>query len=185
MELCLRLKLVSVQSGYWEYYDIVIASFDYLSYELLRSKNLAYPYTRTKIHSFGAVEAILTLLSHMVRISTTTTWTPYIHISFKLFLCRVVYLSGMVIWKARNCLFGFIESLVVCPRTIKRPFLPYRDQNNTWLFPTGKFVGVYYSEELKYARDLGYRIIPLRGYLFEKKHSPFDCLIPLREQTIS
>lgn len=59
-------------------------------------------------------------------------------------------------------LFGFIEAYVVCPSHINRPFLPYRDKNNTFVFPTGKFVGVYYSEELKYARDLGYKIIPLR-----------------------
>jgi hypothetical protein len=42
------------------------------------------------------------------------------------------------------------------------------------LFPTGKFVGVYYSEELKYARKLGYQITPLSGYLFESNNStPF------------
>ena len=50
-------------------------------------------------------------------------------------------------------LYGFIEAYVVCPSTITRPFLPYKDYNNTLLFPTGKFVGVYYSEELKYARS--------------------------------
>ena len=58
-----------------------------------------------------------------------------------------------------------------------RPFLPYKKQNNTLLFPTGKFWGVYYSEELKYARDLGYQIIPLRGYLFEEMISPFESFV--------
>ena len=38
-------------------------------------------------------------------------------------------------------------------------------------------MGVYYSEELKYARDLGYKIFPIRGYLFEKKHSPFSSFV--------
>lgn len=37
----------------------------------------------------------------------------------------------------------------------------------------GSFIGVYYSEELKYARDIGYTVIPLSGYLFQKKESPF------------
>ncbi|XP_050217566.1 DNA polymerase-like [Mercurialis annua] len=45
------------------------------------------------------------------------------------------------------------------------------------LFPTGEFVGVYYSEELLFARELGYMIRPLRGYLFEKKDSPFDSFV--------
>ena len=61
-----------------------------------------------------------------------------------------------------DSLFGFIEAYVVCPTNITPPFLPYKDQNSL-LFPTGKFVGVYYSEELKFARDLGYDITPLRG----------------------
>lgn len=52
-----------------------------------------------------------------------------------------------------------------------------KNVNNTLLFPTGKFVGVYFSEELKYARDLGYQIIPLRGYLFEKMSSPFESFV--------
>lgn len=45
------------------------------------------------------------------------------------------------------------------------------------LFPTGKFVGVYFSEEFFYARDLGYSFISLRGYLFEKKPSPFESFV--------
>ncbi|XP_059645954.1 DNA polymerase-like [Cornus florida] len=76
-----------------------------------------------------------------------------------------------------STLYGFIEAYVVCPPTIKRPFLPYRDENETLLFPTGKFVGVYYSEELIYARELGYTIVPLRGYLFNKKPSPFEGFV--------
>lgn len=61
---------------------------------------------------------------------------------------------------------------------MKRPFLPYRDSQNTLIFPTGHFVGVYYSEELKYARDLGYTIIPLKGYLFKKMDcSPFESFV--------
>lgn len=72
-------------------------------------------------------------------------------------------------------LFGFIEAYVECPITMNRPFLPYRDESSkTLLFPTGKFVGVYYSEEFKYARQLGYQITPLSGYLFESNNStPF------------
>jgi hypothetical protein len=62
----------------------------------------------------------------------------------------------------------------VCPPTITQPFLPYRKKDNTLLFPTGKFLSVYYSEELKYAIDLGYDIIPISGYFFEKKSTnPF------------
>jgi hypothetical protein len=76
-------------------------------------------------------------------------------------------------------LYGFIEAHVVCPSTISRPFLPYRDEKTkTLVFPTGNFVGVYYSEELKYARKLGYQILPLSGYLFERmNNSPFESYV--------
>nr|AVV32079.1 orf2565 [Helianthus annuus] len=87
--------------------------------------------------------------------------------------------GGKPVWhgnldeKDLDSLYGFIEAYVVCPKTIKKPFLPYRNKNNTLTFPTGEFVGVYYSEELKFARDLGYTVLPLSGYLYERMDSPF------------
>ncbi|KAJ8425849.1 LOW QUALITY PROTEIN: hypothetical protein Cgig2_000481 [Carnegiea gigantea] len=60
--------------------------------------------------------------------------------------------GGVLVWhrnledKDLNSLFGFIEAYVVCPKTIKRLFLPYRDKNKTLIFPIGEFIGVYYSE---------------------------------------
>lgn len=72
-------------------------------------------------------------------------------------------------------LFGFIEAFVSCPPSIRNPLLPYRDQDSdVLLFPTGQFRGVYYSEELKYAEKIGYTIIPLRGYLYEKGYGMFE-----------
>lgn len=81
--------------------------------------------------------------------------------------------DGNLVDKDIDCLFGFIEAFVSCPSSIKKPFLPVRGKDGTLLFPTGDFVGVYYSEELKYARRLGYTVIPLTGYLFQKMESPF------------
>lgn len=87
--------------------------------------------------------------------------------------------GGVPVWhgnldgKDLDSMFGFIEAYVECPKTIKKPFLPYRDKNNTLIFPTGEFIGVYYSEELKYARGLGYTVLPISGYLFERMESPF------------
>jgi len=88
------------------------------------------------------------------------------------------YWNGDLRKKDLDTLYGFIEAYVKCPDSIKKPFLPYREKvNGSLIFPTGYFVGVYYSEELKYARDLGYTIYPLRGYLFKKTESPFKTFV--------
>lgn len=91
--------------------------------------------------------------------------------------------AGKPVWKKDlekedlDNLFGFIEAYVECPENIKRPFLPFKERN-TLLFPVGKFIGVYYSEEFKYAKKLGYTIIPLSGYLFENHNSsPFGNFV--------
>ncbi|GJV48177.1 DNA polymerase-like protein [Tanacetum coccineum] len=38
-------------------------------------------------------------------------------------------------------------------------------------------VSVNYSEELKYAVGLGYKVVPISGYLFERKESPFKDFV--------
>ncbi|KAL2942373.1 DNA polymerase [Bienertia sinuspersici] len=80
-------------------------------------------------------------------------------------------LSGMDL----DSMCGFIEAYVECPNSMGRPFLPYRGKDNILLFPTGQWVGVYYSEELKYAREQGYTVLPIRGYLFQKMEGPFQA----------
>ncbi|GKC07567.1 DNA polymerase-like protein [Tanacetum coccineum] len=77
--------------------------------------------------------------------------------------------------KHLDTMLGFVLTHVECPTNIKRPFLPYHDEDGTLIFPTGEFSGVYYIEELKYART--YKITMLYGYFFERKESPFKEII--------
>jgi len=70
--------------------------------------------------------------------------------------------------KELNNLFGFIDAYVVCPEDIQdNPFLPYKGKDSTLIFGTGAFRGVYFSEELKYAKSIGYEVFLIRGYLGE------------------
>lgn len=72
---------------------------------------------------------------------------------------------------------GFYEVDVVTP-TLKKmpiPFLVHRDNKlGGLLSPLGNFSGVYFSEELKYAVSLGYKIYLKRGYVFYKKAKIFE-----------
>ena len=60
--------------------------------------------------------------------------------------------------------FGFCLVEVETPKTLK-PLLPYKDNNKT-IFPTGKWSGVYFSEELKALTKYGYKFKLIRGYEF-------------------
>ncbi|KAF6143524.1 hypothetical protein GIB67_029693 [Kingdonia uniflora] len=51
-----------------------------------------------------------------------------------------------------SVIYGFIQAYIITPKNIDKPFLPIRDKNGTLLFPKGKFVGVYLSDELRYAQ---------------------------------
>ncbi|KAG2481366.1 hypothetical protein PVAP13_J672500 [Panicum virgatum] len=70
-------------------------------------------------------------------------------------------------------MFGFIKAFVIAPAGMHKPFLPYKQKDGTLIFPTGRFIGVYFSEELKYAESIGYKVYPICGYLFDRVESPF------------
>lgn len=76
-----------------------------------------------------------------------------------------------------SSLCGFIQAYVICPPEMNNPFLPFKNSDGTLLFPTGSFVGIYYSEELIFAQKLGYKIYPIKGYLFEMMESPFKDFV--------
>jgi hypothetical protein len=74
-------------------------------------------------------------------------------------------------------IYGFVEAYVVCPLSMRSPYLPYREKDGSLTHPVGEFFGVYYTEELKKAREVGYRVEPLRGYLFEKGEGLFTSYV--------
>lgn len=47
------------------------------------------------------------------------------------------------------------------------PILPYRTKGKT-IYPVGIWRGTYFSEELKEAIQIGYKIKPIRGYEYSK-----------------
>lgn len=86
-------------------------------------------------------------------------------------------MKGQSIQEITNEKCGFVEAYVVCPTDMKRPFLPYKDSKGVMSFPTGQFIGVYYTEELLYAEELGYTIKPIKGVLFDKGYGLFDSFV--------
>jgi hypothetical protein len=63
--------------------------------------------------------------------------------------------------------FGYVLAQIYCPKNMIRPVLPYKYKGKT-IYPTGIWIGVYFSEELKAVDKLGYKITLIKGYEFSK-----------------
>ena len=68
-----------------------------------------------------------------------------------------------------NTFFGFLEVEVYCPRTITIPLLTKYDSVKGLISPVGTWKDIYFSEELKVAKSLGYKFKIIRGISYEKK----------------
>jgi len=182
--------MLKAQEIYWEVYQVDIESkitLPSLALSIFRSKY--YDVSNFPIHIPNKNED--TFIRRAYYGGHADTYKPYgedlyyydVNSLYPFVMKEFPMPGGEPVWhsnlqnKDLDSMFGFIEAYVVCPKTIKKPFLPYRDKNDTLLFPTGEFVGVYYTEELKYARDLGYTVIPISGYLFKKMESPFSSFV--------
>ena len=66
--------------------------------------------------------------------------------------------------------FGVAYAKVECPAYLDIPLLPYRTKKGKLIFPTGKFEGWYCTPELKKAKQLGYKIEIMEGYIFQKRN---------------
>lgn len=68
--------------------------------------------------------------------------------------------------------FGFHEIEAYVPKEIKFPILWVR-QNGRLIFPTGNVKGIYFSEEIKLAKEMGAKIKFIRGYKFSQRNDLF------------
>jgi hypothetical protein len=64
-----------------------------------------------------------------------------------------------------NNFFGFVKCKVTTPNTLK-PVHPFKYQGKT-IFPTGTWIGTYFSEEIKEVMKLGYKFTFYEGYEFD------------------
>jgi len=68
-----------------------------------------------------------------------------------------------------NDFFGFCLAKIEAPKNIKIPLLPYKTETGEIIFPTGSWIDVYFSEELKAIIPYGYKITLIKGKSFTKK----------------
>lgn len=66
-----------------------------------------------------------------------------------------------------NDFFGFCLAEIECPKDIIRPLLIHKHEGKS-IHPTGKWLGVYFSEELKAVIPYGYKVKLIKGEEFSK-----------------
>lgn len=64
-------------------------------------------------------------------------------------------------------IFGFIDCIIETPKDIKYPLLIYND-NSKNIHPTGKWKGIYFSEEIKAVVKHGYKVKITKIYQFTR-----------------
>ena len=72
--------------------------------------------------------------------------------------------------------FGFIRANVYVDDNFKIPILPVR-KDGLLIFPTGSFSGTWFSEELNYAEENGYKVDRIEGIMYEKSPDVFKSFI--------
>lgn len=72
--------------------------------------------------------------------------------------------------------FGFIRATVSCTSVNKIPILPVR-YGGSLIFPMGEFTGVWFSEELNYAEECGYKIIRHQALEYKKSNKIFKSYV--------
>ena len=70
-----------------------------------------------------------------------------------------------------NDLFGFFYCKIETPKDLYLGLLPVRDLG--LIFPLGRWNGWYFSEELKFAQENGYKITVMKGYNFSREKDVF------------
>lgn len=86
--------------------------------------------------------------------------------------CNKITLMGNL---SVNDLFGFFQVEVDATNVDYKylGLLPYR-KDSLLIFPHGKWVGWYFTEELKFAMKYGYKVTYISGYNFNKSPDVFE-----------
>lgn len=75
-----------------------------------------------------------------------------------------------------NKFFGFLQVEVTAPKDLIIPMLPFKYKGKT-IFPTGRWYGTYFSEELKAVAAYGYTFRYISGIEYHKTEKLFDSYI--------
>jgi hypothetical protein len=94
---------------------------------------------------------------------------PFVMSNFKYPVGSPTYFEGDIFYSNKNP-FGFFYCKIQTPSDLKHPILQLHHKTGggiRTIAPLGSWEGLYFSEEIKNAKKLGYKIEIIRGYLFD------------------
>lgn len=80
--------------------------------------------------------------------------------------------------------FGFISVKVKTPQNMYIPFLTVNHKMSGLISPVGEWTDIYFSEEIKYAKTLGYEFEYYNYYKFDRKVIFFDYVTKIYKDRI-
>lgn len=185
--------LIEAQKIYYSLYKVditTIFSSSTLSLKIFRSKflNLSIPILSKDIDEFvkcgyygGGTDYYKAYETNMKYYDVNSLYPKAMKNPMPLNLIK--FHKNMDNIKLEN-FFGYIKVEVFCPSNMLKPVLPFKFEGKT-IYPTGNWIGIYFSEELKAVEKLGYKITLIRGYEFTKADLLGNNFVSLGEkQTI-
>jgi len=97
---------------------------------------------------------------------------PYIMKTYNMPIGNPILFEGNIL-NHENKPFGIFEAEIITPKELNIPILQTKIKSNNetkTVTPLDKWTGIYLSEELYKAMELGYKINILRGYYFETEN---------------
>lgn len=160
--LCKALELA--QSNYWSNYNVditTIVSASSLAFKIFRVNYLKHKLPIPNISEdrfirdsyFGGATEIYKASGLKLHYIDVNSLYPYAMLkkmpfNFKGFIKNMSNIN-------LDNFFGFVKVEVTCPSNVLKPLLPYRINGRT-IFPNGKWIATYFSEELKAPLLLNY-----------------------------
>lgn len=92
---------------------------------------------------------------------------PYVMKSFDMPIGEGTWLFNFSDFRLDD-FFGFLEVEVTSPNNLYIPFLSFNHEQKGLISPTGTWIATYFSEELKYAVRLGYKLRFIKGISFRR-----------------
>lgn len=119
----------------------------------------------------GVVDVYMPLLTNGYHYDVNSLY-PFVMSQFDMPIGKGIFTSKINIEE----FFGFVEAEIETPSYLHIPFLTYYDFQKGLISPIGKWSATYFSEELKYAQLLGYKITPKKGIKYERGN-PFKSFV--------